>query len=206
MPPTAAMNGPGLQYSGMMSTPTVAPDTHAMVVWTEAQPNGSEPLPIVRGGVWFVESTELPPKATPGQMVPTLKVSKSPMVANPGVIVAAEAATWTKIYNTTYYMASVAATLRGSDVVSLDTGRNHQAIPGGAVVKNNMQPPGAPVFLIGIDQAGANWQLHIGEPAPNPYSSKLLLGYTSTSVRADDAYAMTYFVAPNRILFLLDTN
>ena len=96
MPPTAAMNGPGLQYSGMMSTPTVAPDTHAMVVWTEAQPNGSEPLPIVRGGVWFVESTELPPKATPGQMVPTLKVSKSPMVANPGVIVAAEAATWRK--------------------------------------------------------------------------------------------------------------
>lgn len=205
------MNGPGLTYSGMMSTPTIAPSTHSLIVWTVS--SGGEPLPISRGGIWFIVETAPSPVTAPGQMKATTKIEKRPNDEGNPHIVAAEAVQWVRIKNSDYYMASMAITLAGTDVLSLDMGPNKKALdlvmltsPDGNT-DADVVPPGTPVHLDIENKAGTAQHyttLKIGHPAFGHYwtlgsnFTTRLLGYTSTVTRADDPYAMVHFVPGQR--------
>ena len=198
--------GAGLTYSGMMSTPAIAPATHPVIVWTDQTQEGLEPWPIARGSVWFIDKTEGPPIGTPGQMKPTMKIVKRPGgITGSEPIVAAEAVQWVRIKNSQYYMASLAVTLAGTDVISLDKGPANRALDI-VKVRGGVLPAGSPVYLqLAKHISKTNVIIDCGGPPKGAtpwYSSNTqgyamtykLLGYTSTVTRQDDPYAMVHFV------------
>jgi hypothetical protein len=198
------MDGPGLYYSGMMSTPTIAPSTHPVVVWAFSE--GSEPVPISRGSVWFITEARPPPVSAPGQMKPTVRIKRNPPDNTSEPIVAAEAVQWVRIKTSNYYMASMAITIAGTDIVSFEKSPNKNNKRGFKVEMRNkgtivdVLPAGNPVFVF-VSKTSVWLMLGTTGPghwATSPNIKARLLGYTSTVTTADDPYAMVYFV-PGRL-------
>lgn len=192
------MQRPGLQYSGLSSTPAAAPATHPVVVWINSP--SKTPDSISRGTVLFTVPGQNAPPAAPGQMKPTMQISTT-YVTNADAVVVAEAVNWVKIRHTANYMASVAIVLGGTDIVKLP--EDNKAI----VVQDEQQPPGAPVWLFEVFSGtysahNHRAQLWIGDDTLTDIdgvrTGVRLLGYTSTAVTRDDPFAMTHFV-PGRV-------
>lgn len=192
------MQRPGLQYSGLSSTPAAAPATHPVVVWITSP--SKTPDSISRGTVLFTVPGRNAPPAAPGQMKPTMQISTT-YVTDADAVVVAEAVNWVRIRHTANYMASVAIVLGGTDVVKLP--EDNKAI----VVQDEQQPPGAPVWLFEVFSGtysahNHRAQLWIGDDTLTDIdgvrTGVRLLGYTSTAVTRDDPFAMTHFV-PGRV-------
>ena len=201
------MQSAGFEYSGMSSTPAVAPAVHHYVVMYDG--NHTAAPPLVRGAVWFIADPLL---ARPGglkrhMMVPTMRITREfndATMNEKSVLLLAEATTWQRIcVGDNRYVASIAVILGQTDVVATtahipDHPRCNIAtffdING---LRTNSAPAGSQITAAIIDGTIANIWVHpagttnmVVRPA---IDQTYALGFLSSAAVSGDPELMVYF-------------